>query len=171
MSPDEIARRLRDEGRAQAPPDLAPEVMRQVAREPRKRRSWPRWRPVAAWATAAAAIAAGGFALSQLGGAGSSSSEASSSAASAAAPTRGSASPSFAPSRRVYTVASRDAAKILQLAGVTATHGSYLALHGNRIVAVVPARKLNRVAAQLAAAQRNPGAGPKVRVRIVPRRR
>ena len=100
MSPDEIARRLRDEGMAQAPPDLAPEVMRQVAREPRKRRSWPRWRPVAAWATAAAAIAAGGFALFQLGGAGSSSSEASSSAASAAAPTRGSALPSFAPSRR-----------------------------------------------------------------------
>ena len=112
MNPDEIARRLRDEGMAQAPPDLAPEVMRQVAREPRKRRlAWRRVRPIAAWATAAAAIAAGGFALSQLGGAGSSSSEASSSAASGAAPTRGSVLPSFAPSRRVYTVASRDATR------------------------------------------------------------
>ena len=171
MSPDEIARRLRDEGMAQAPPDLAPEVMRQVAREPRKRRlAWRRVRPIAAWATAAAAIAVGGFALSQLGGAGSSSSEASSSAASGAAAQRGSFLPSFSLSPRVYTVASRDATRILQLAGVTATHGSYLALHGNRIVAVVPARKLNQVAAQLAAAQRNPGAGPKVRVRIVPRR-
>ncbi len=170
MSPDEIARRLRDEGMAQAPPDLAPEVMRQVAREPRKRRlAWRRVRPIAAWATAAAAIAAGGFALSQLGGAGSSSSEASSSAASGAAPARGGVLPSFAPSR-VYTVASRDATRILELAGVTATHGSYLALHGNRIVAAVPARKLNQVAARLAAAQRSPAAGPKVRVRIVPRR-
>jgi hypothetical protein len=170
VSPDEISRRLRDEGMAQAPPDLAPEVMRQVAREPRKRRRpWPRVRPIAAWATAAAAIAAGGFALSQLGGAGSSSS-ASSSAASGAAETRG-ALPELAPSSpRVYTVASRDATRILQLAGVTATHGSYLALHGNRIVAAVPARKLNQVAARLAAAQRNPGAGPKVRVRLVPRR-
>ena len=170
MNPDEIGRRLRDEGMAQAPPDLAPEVMRQVAGEPRKRRrTWPRARPIAAWATAAAAIAAGGFALSQLGGAGSSSS-ASSSAASGAAAQRGSFLPSFSLSPRVYTVASRDATRILRLAGVTATHGSYLALHGNRIVAAVPARKLNQVAAQLAAAQRNQGVGPRVRVRLVPRR-
>jgi hypothetical protein len=171
MSPDEIARRLREEGMAKAPPDLAPEVMRQVAREPQpRRRSWPRWRPVAAWATAAAAIAAGGFAISQLGGAGSSSSEASSSAASGAAPTRGSASPSFAPLPRVYTVASRDAARILQLAGVTATHGSYIGPTRQRIFAVIAPRKFRQVQNQLAAAQRNPGPGPKVRVRIVPRR-
>ncbi|HEX5261038.1 MAG TPA: hypothetical protein VFW18_06130 [Gaiellales bacterium] len=172
MSPDEIARRLREEGMAQAPPDLAPEVMRQVAREPRpRRRSWPRWRPVAAWATAAAAIAAGGFAISQLGGGGSSSSEANSSAASGAAPTRDVLGAAYAPNAlRVYTVASRDAARILQLAGVTPAHGSYLALHGKRIVAAVAARKLNQVAAQLAAAERHPGPGPKVRVRLVPRR-
>jgi hypothetical protein len=169
VSPDEIARRLREEGMAKAPPDLAPEIMRQVAREPRqRRRSWPRWRPVAAWATAATAIAAGGFAISQLGGAGSSSSEASSSAAagSALAPQR--AGPTAA--ARVYTVASRDAARILQDAGVSAAHLSYLAPHHRRITAAISAFKIESVAKQLAAAQRNPGPGPKVRVRIVPRR-
>ena len=176
MSADEIARRLRDEGMAKAPPDLAPEVMRQVAREPRpRRRSWPRWRPVAAWATAAAAIAAGGFAISQLGGAGSMSS--SSSASSAAVPatrapdTGGALGSAYGPdSAQVYTVASGDAARILHAAGVTAMHGSLTGPHRNRILAGVPARKLKLVEDQLAEAQRNPGPGPKVRVRIVPRR-
>ena len=172
MSQDDIARRLREEGMAQAPPDLAPEVMRQVAREPRRRRSWPRWRPVAAWATAAAAIAAGGFALSQLGGAGSSSSEASSSAAATRAAqgaTAAPSTPSLAP-LRVFTVASRDAARILEDAGVSAAHFSLLAPHHRRIVAAVPRRQVQGVLRQLAAAERNPAPGPKVRVRIVPRR-
>jgi hypothetical protein len=169
VSPDDIARRLREEGMAEAPPDLAPEVMRQVATEPRKRRAWPRLRPVAAWTTAAAAIAAGGFALSQLGGSGSSS--ASSSANSAAAPTRAPAGTAFAATLPpVYTVASRDAARILQAAGVRAADGSYTPLHGNRILAAVPAHKLKLVESQLMAAQKHPGAGPTVRVRLVPRR-
>jgi hypothetical protein len=172
VSRDEIPRRLREEGMAQAPPDLAPEVMRQVAREPRKRRrSWPRRRPVAAWATAAAAIAAGGFALSQLGGAGSSSSEASSSAAATRAAVGQAAPPSaaLAPDR-VFTVASQDAARILQDAGVSPAHFSYVAPHHRRIIAAIPAFKIQSVAKQLAAAERNPGRGPKVRVRLVPRR-
>lgn len=172
MSQDDIARRLREEGMAQAPPDLAPEVMREVAREPRRRqRSWPRWGPVAAWATAAAAIAAGGFALSQLGGAGSSSSGASSSpAATRAALGATAGAPSAAPPPSVFTVASRDAARILQDAGVSPAHLSFLAPHHRRIVAALPRRQAQSVMRQLAAAQRNPGPGPKVRVRIVPRR-
>jgi hypothetical protein len=171
MSPDDVARRLREEGMAEAPPDLAPEVMRRVAREPRKRRlTWPRLRPVAAWTTAAAAIAAGGFALSQLGGAGSSSSASSSASSGAAATAAVPDTAFYAGLPSVYTVASGDAARILQAAGVESAHGSYTALHGNRIVAAVPAGELKLVARRLAAAQKNPGTGPKVRVRLVPRR-
>lgn len=62
---DEIARRLRDEGQAQAPPDLLPAVMDQVRQEPR--RAAPRFalrRPVLlAGVAAVAAVAAVTFGL------------------------------------------------------------------------------------------------------------
>jgi hypothetical protein len=171
MSPDDIARRLREEGMAKAPPDLAPEVMREVAWEPQKRRrSRPRWRPVAAWATAAAAVAAGVFAISQLGGSHSASS--SSSGEATRGPALGATAsipPGYSP-LHVYTVASRDAERILQAAGVAPLHMSYLAPHHRRIVAAVPRRELGKVADQLQIAEQNPAPGPKVHVRIVPRR-
>ncbi|HEU0195316.1 MAG TPA: hypothetical protein VFQ71_14015 [Gaiellales bacterium] len=170
MSADELARRLREEGTAQAPPDLAPEVMRQVAREPRnRRRSWPSWRPVAVWATAGAAIAAGGFAISQLGTGGSSSSASSAATRAALGEAAPSTPPAFIPLPPVYTVASRDAARILQAAGVTPSHMSYVAPHHRRIVAAIPRSEMKRVAGQLRIAQRNPGPGTRVLVRIVPR--
>jgi hypothetical protein len=70
----------------------------------------------------------------------------------------------------VYRVASRDAARILGAVGVESAHGSYLAPQGKRIVAAVPARKLQAVIRKLAFAERHPAAGPRVRVRVVPRR-
>ncbi|HUZ83202.1 MAG TPA: hypothetical protein VMU66_00800 [Gaiellales bacterium] len=70
MTDDEIARRLREQGMASAPPDLLERVMRTVRSEPRlpvPRRVWRR--PLLVWA-AAACLAAGGFAVAAatLGG-------------------------------------------------------------------------------------------------------
>jgi hypothetical protein len=67
---DDIARRLREEGQAVAPPDLLPTVMAEVRAEPRtparRRSSWPRWQPLAAWTAGAAALVALGFGLAHL---------------------------------------------------------------------------------------------------------
>jgi len=76
---DDIARRLREEGQAVAPPDLLPSVMTEVRAEPRtparrRRPSWPRWQPLAAWTAGAAALVALGFGLAHLPSSGSSSS-------------------------------------------------------------------------------------------------
>ena len=78
MSHEEIARRLRDEGMATAPPDLAEQVMAAVRAEPRRRRrlaapGWlraPKLWPLAGWATAAACLVAAGFGIAHLGGGG-----------------------------------------------------------------------------------------------------
>jgi hypothetical protein len=69
---EQLRRRLADEGQAQAPVDLAGEVMRQVRSEPRRRRRRslrPALVPLAAALLAAAAIA--GLSRLDLGGAGS----------------------------------------------------------------------------------------------------
>jgi hypothetical protein len=74
---ERIARLLREQGQAQAPPDLAGDVMAQVRREPQADggRSSRSWRPVAAVAAVAAALLAVGFGIATLGNnAGSSSS-------------------------------------------------------------------------------------------------
>lgn len=98
MSHEEIARRLREHGMVQAPPDLRADVMRAVRAEPRpaRRRPLPRialpaWRPVAAWAAVAACLLAAGVGISRLGGTGSSggNSAASSGPAALAKPTAG----------------------------------------------------------------------------------
>ena len=90
MSHEDVARRLRDQGMAAAPPDLRDEVMRAVRAEPQPqpagRRRLPRpalpaWRPVAVWVGVAACLLAAGVGISRLGGPGSSSSSADSSAA------------------------------------------------------------------------------------------
>jgi hypothetical protein len=67
---DEIARRLRDEGLAQAPPDVAEEVMRRVRSEPRHRTSRMR-RPLVNLLAAAVIIAALLVGVAKLGGGGS----------------------------------------------------------------------------------------------------
>src|SRR2546423_15461865 len=70
---DELRRRLADEGQATAPPDLAPEVMRRVRAEPR-RREQRILRPVATLLAAAVLVAAVFAGVSRLGGSGSMSS-------------------------------------------------------------------------------------------------
>ena len=73
---DRIARLLREQGQAEAPPDLAGDVMAQVRREPQATPVHHRvnWRPVAAWAAVAAALLAAGVGIAQLASGGSSSS-------------------------------------------------------------------------------------------------
>lgn len=89
MSHEKIARRLRDEGMASAPPDLAEQVMAAVRAEPRRTRRWaapgwlrgPRLRPLVGWAAAAACLVVIGFGIAQLGGGGQTSAGSSGSAA------------------------------------------------------------------------------------------
>jgi hypothetical protein len=71
-SHEEIARRLREEGPATAPPDLARELMRRVRSEPRGSTSSAR-RPVVTLVAAAAVIVALLAGVSKLGGGSSSS--------------------------------------------------------------------------------------------------
>jgi len=90
MSHEEIARRLREQGMAEAPPDLRDEVMRAVRAEPHAsasrrrlpRPSLPAWRPVAVWVGVAACLLAAGVGVTRLGGGSGGSASADSSAAS-----------------------------------------------------------------------------------------
>jgi hypothetical protein len=69
----QLARRLHEQGQAQAPPGLAGDVMRQVRAEPRRpQRTW--LRPVALCATVAVLLLAGIAGLTRIGGSGQSSS-------------------------------------------------------------------------------------------------
>jgi hypothetical protein len=74
---DRVARLLREQGQAEAPPELAENVMAQVRREPQAApaRRGVNWRPVAAWAAVAAVLLAVGFGIATRapGGSGSSS--------------------------------------------------------------------------------------------------
>ena len=70
---EQLARRLHEQGQAQAPPDLAGDVMRRVRAEPRRpQRAW--LRPVALCATVAVLLLAGIAGLTRIGGSGQSSS-------------------------------------------------------------------------------------------------
>jgi hypothetical protein len=69
---DELRRRLADEGRASAPHDLAPEVMRRVRAEPR-RQERRFLRPALTLVAAAALVVAAMLGISRLGNGGSSS--------------------------------------------------------------------------------------------------
>ncbi len=76
---EEIARRLTELGRAEAPPDLRGEVMAQVAAEPRRRqRRSPGFgalvRPATRIALVASVVLAAGVGIAHLGGGGSTSS-------------------------------------------------------------------------------------------------
>jgi len=70
---EQLTRRLHEQGQAQAPADLAGNVMRRVRAEPRQpQRTW--LRPVALCATVAVLLVAGIAGLTRIGGAGQSSS-------------------------------------------------------------------------------------------------
>jgi hypothetical protein len=70
---EQLARRLHEQGQAQAPPGLAGDVMRQVRAEPRQpQRAW--LRPVALCAAVAVLLAASIAGLARIGGSGQSSS-------------------------------------------------------------------------------------------------
>jgi hypothetical protein len=70
---EQLTRRLHEQGQAQAPADLAGDVMRRVRAEPRQpQRTW--LRPVALCATVAVLLAASIAGLAQIGGPGQSSS-------------------------------------------------------------------------------------------------
>lgn len=70
---EQLARRLHEQGQAQAPADLTGDVMRQVRAEPRQQqRAW--LRPVALSATVAVLLVAGIAGLARIGGSGQSSS-------------------------------------------------------------------------------------------------
>ena len=69
---DRLTRLLREQGPAQAPPDMAGDVMRRVRAEPRPA-PHSRWRPAALLAAAAIVVIAGVVGISRIGGSGSSS--------------------------------------------------------------------------------------------------
>jgi hypothetical protein len=116
---EDVARRLREQGPASAPPRLLDSVMAQVRAEvraePRGRREWPRrsprWRPVLGWATAAAALVAIGFGVAHLPTGGSSSSSSSSAESTrgplGAAPSGSSAANAKVATSRAFTVSRR----------------------------------------------------------------
>jgi hypothetical protein len=128
---EDIARRLREEGAATAPPDLVDAVMAEVRAEsrratPRRRRWGPRWRPALGWAAAAATLTAIGFGIAHLpSGTSSSASSSSAGATSAGAKALGpeaagsassdaNAAQSKAASSHVYTISRSQLGTALQ---------------------------------------------------------
>lgn len=118
---DRIARLLREQGQAEAPPDLAGDVMAQVRREPQATPAHRglNWRPVATWAAVAAALLAVGVGIAQLAPGGSSSSSGSaggggsSVATEAAGGKSAPAYPSADSAVRAFTVPRHEAEKLL----------------------------------------------------------
>ena len=119
---DRIARLLREQGQAEAPPDLAGDVMAQVRREPQATpvHRGVNWRPVATWAAVAAALLAVGVGIAQLapGGSSSSSGSAGGGGSSVAAEAGGGgksapAHPSADSAVRSFTVPRHEAQKLL----------------------------------------------------------
>ena len=156
---EEIARRLRAEGQAGAPPDLLPSVMAEVRAEPRRRRlpSFPQWRPVAAWAGAAAALVALGFGISRLDlhttRSSSAGSASESHAPALAAEGTGSRSP-VAP--ETFTVSRKAAASILgpYFSSINGAAGASSATTGTSLSIAVPGARFRALSARLRAAQR-----------------
>ena len=119
---DRIARLLREQGQAEAPPDLAGDVMAQVRREPQATpvHHGVNWRPVAAWAAVAAALLAVGVGIAQLAPGGSSSSSGSTGGGGSAVLEGAGGSKAAAPvhpsedsMKQAYTVPRHEAEKIL----------------------------------------------------------
>ena len=119
---DRIARLLREQGQAEAPPDLVGDVMAQVRREPQATpmHRGVNWRPIATWAAVAAALLAVGVGIAQLapGGSSSSSGSAGGGGSSVAAEAAGGgksapAYPSADSAVRSFTVPRHEAEKLL----------------------------------------------------------
>jgi hypothetical protein len=162
---EEIARRLRDEGLAQAPPDIAGEVMRRVRSEPRRSSSRVR-RPLTSLLAAAVILAALVVGVAKLGGTGSGSASGGSvgettarqGANSGAIPPKSAASPDSIVIRRVPLSALHGAAAINSLAPALAQTTTCLdTLHNESgITLSVPSDTFSSVLQQLRAARAAP---------------
>jgi hypothetical protein len=159
---EEIARRLRDEGMASAPPDLADAVMEQVRQEPRRRAARARrWRrPVLALAIGAAAAAAVVVGLSR-----SSPGPGHSGALSSAAGTPSARIPAAAAAGPSVRLSSARAKQVLGTRYRPPVHGV--------LVVRVPRRELPGLRSRLIAAAREQGIEPNavvqtVTIRVVP---
>jgi hypothetical protein len=163
---DRIARLLREQGQAEAPPELAQNVMAQVRREQQvaPSRRGINWRPVAAWAAVAAVMLAVGIGVATRAPGGSSSSSGSSAAATEAAD---GGSKAALPAQVEDSAASaysvdRDAAQKL-LSGSTARHVAALS------TITLDRAQWNQVRGALArAAARNPHPKDPVIIRLRP---
>ena len=146
---DDLRRRLADEGRASAPPDLAPEVMRHVRAEPR-RRERRYLRPAATLVAAAALVLAAVLGISHLGNGTGSSASGGGGGEAAREPT---ASSALSP-KDLYGLPGAD--KVLvrhvavqRLGPIFAPARVPACAAGDRLMAIVPAPQLRQVANQL----------------------
>jgi len=164
---DQLARRLHDQGQAQAPPGLAGDVMRQVRAEPRQpQRTW--LRPVALCAAVAVLLAASIAGLARIGGSGQSSS------AGSAAETRSAGSAAGSPQKHLGNLASPDAVRPeRRVAGVpadklaTLSQLPFCAAQAHSYALRVPADRYNSVSRQLQAwAAARPAGAPAYDVQI-----
>jgi len=165
---DRIARLLREQGQAEAPPELARDVMAQVRREPQSTpdRRGINWRPVAAWAAVAAVLLAVGVGIATRAPGGSSSSAGSAAQAEVAGAAGGSkASPPAQVednAAAAYTVDRSDAEKLLS--------GSEMHAPAPNGTITLDRAQWNKVRAALAtAAARNPHPQNPVVVRLRPK--
>ena len=169
---EHIARLLREQGPAEAPPGLAPEVMRQVRAEPRERRMpRVRWRPAAGIAAAAACLLALGVGLAHVGnGASSGSGAGTAGGAEALAPQDAARS---APAAGTYTIAKSDAEAIFGSAvgGLASGDTAKAPAAGEPVDlkrvpqglrAVAAGAAYHQLARKLAYAAAHPGSGPTV---------
>jgi len=171
---ERIARLLREQGQAQAPPDLAQDVMAQVRREPQAGGSGSgrSWRPVAAVAAIAAALLAVGFGIATLGNnAGSSSTAGAGTSAGAGG---GSAFPAEADASGTAITVDRSVAKRLlgaddlrkQEALAPEYSGAGSAPEAARIIEVTPTQWRALRSRLLQAAERDPHPAHPVVIRL-----
>jgi hypothetical protein len=147
---EQLSRRLHEQGQAQAPADLAGDVMRQVRAEPRQpQRAW--LRPVALCAAVVVLLAASVAGLARIGGSGQSSS------ASSAAETRAGMGGGGAESTTKAPQALNDVGTQRDVAGVptdklaTLSPLPFCAAQANTYALRVPAGRYTAVSHQLQA--------------------
>jgi hypothetical protein len=129
---EEIARRLRDDGQAQAPPDRAGEVMKRVRSEPRRSTSAVR-RPLVTLLAASLITVALVAGIAKLGGSGSGSAAGGTSGAEAAhSPTTGKSGQDQVVQSRMFDGVPRSALQSLKI------HGTVPAASGNATGAYCP---------------------------------
>ncbi|HEX2586982.1 MAG TPA: hypothetical protein VHL51_01855 [Gaiellales bacterium] len=160
---DELRRRLADEGRASAPHDLAPEVMRRVRAEPR-RHERRFLRPALTLVAAAALVLAAVLGISRLGNGSASSGSASfggggvsQAPRTASSPEKDTANGTGLQPLVVHHVAVKNLGPIFDQASLPACPP------GNRFSAYVPAPQLRQVADRLRSAAAGTAAGADTR--------